>query len=186
MVALLKKRRPDLVVPEATWRKPWVVHCTPWGNGADAVLQYLARYVFRIAITSSRIVALDDSGVTIRYRERTSGRWLRTRLRGDEFMRRFLQHVLPKGLHKVRYYGLWHPSWREQAARARLVLLLQQPAPRSTWPAAEVTDQATDQSFNDAAVSHNTASGTPRVCPYCKLGHLVCIGQLYPKQATGP
>jgi hypothetical protein len=96
MQALLKKRRPDLVVPEAVWRKPWVVHCTAWGNGADAVLQYLARYVFRIAITSSRIVGLDDNGVTIRHRVRASGRWLRTRLRGHEFMRRFLQHVLPR------------------------------------------------------------------------------------------
>ena len=186
MVALLKKRRPDLVVPEAMWRKPWVVHCTAWGNGADAVLQYLARYVFRIAITSSRIVSLDDSGVTIRHRERASGRWLRTRLSGHEFMRRFLQHVLPKGLHKVRYYGLWHPSRREQAARARLLLLLQQPAPCSAWPAAEATDQATDRLIDDATVSHNTTSGPPRVCPCCKLGHLVCIGQLYPKQATGP
>jgi hypothetical protein len=101
-------------------------------------------------------------------------------------MRRFLQHVLPKGLHKVRYYGLWHPSRREQAARACLLLLLQQPAPCSAWPAAEATDQATDRSIDDATVSHNTASGTPRVCPCCKLGHLVCIGQLYPKQATGP
>ena len=101
--------------------------CTAWGDGADAVLEYLARYVYRVAITNGRIVGLDDTGVTIRHKERASGRWLNVRLTGHEFMRRFLQHVLPKGLHKIRYYGLWHPSRREQAARARLLLQLDQP-----------------------------------------------------------
>ena len=126
--AALAKRRPDLVLPEAAWRKPWVVHCTSWGDGAEAVLEYVARYVHRVAITNNRIDDLDDAGVTIRHKERTSGRWVHTRLSGHEFMRRFLQHVLPKGLHKIRYFGLWHPSQREQAARARLLLQLDRPA----------------------------------------------------------
>ena len=50
MRAALAKRRPDLVLPKAAWRKPWVIHCTAWGDGAEAVLRYLARYVFRVAI----------------------------------------------------------------------------------------------------------------------------------------
>ena len=86
------------------------------GDGAEAVLRYLARYVFRVAITESRIVGLDDTGVTIRHKHRASGRWRKTCLHGHEFMRRFLQHVLPKGFHKVRYSGLWHPSRRDAAA----------------------------------------------------------------------
>src|SRR5262245_7257375 len=105
MRAALAKRRPDLVLPKAAWRKPWVIHCTAWGDGAEAVLRYLARYLFRVAITEGRIVGLDDDGVTIRHKHRASGRWHTTRLSGHEFMRRFLQHVLPKGLHKVRYSG---------------------------------------------------------------------------------
>src|SRR5580700_4540581 len=118
--------------------KPWVVDCTAWGEGDEAVLRYLARYVFRIAITNSRIVGLDDKGVTIRHKDRKSMQWRTTRLSGHEFMRRFLQHVLPKGLHKVRYYGLWHPSRREHAKRARLMLLLDRPAtPSPATPAAE-------------------------------------------------
>ena len=179
--AALAKRRPDLVLPEAAWRKPWVAHCTAWGDGADAVLQYLARYVFRVAITNNRILGLDDTGVTIRHKERASGRWLRTRLTGHEFMRRFLQHVLPKGLHKVRYYGLWHPSRREQAARVRQMLQLAQPvATCAVTPAADATDRAPD------AASGNTSSQPARICPCCKQGRLVRIGQLYPKQASGP
>ena len=71
------------------------------------MLHYLARYVFRIAITNARIVGLEDAGVTFEYRDRGTGR--RTcRLSGEVFMRRFLQHVLPRGFHKVRYFGLWH------------------------------------------------------------------------------
>ena len=64
MRAALAKRRPDLVLPKADWRKPWVIHCTAWGDGAEAVLRYLARYVFRVAITEGRIVRLDDDGAT--------------------------------------------------------------------------------------------------------------------------
>ena len=179
--AALEKRRPDLVVPVEVWKKPWVVHCTAWGNGADAVLRYLARYVFRVAITNNRIVGLDDTGVTIRHKDRTAGRWLTTRLSGHEFLRRFLQHVLPKGLHKVRYYGLWHPSRREHAARARLMLqLTQAAAPCATPQSPETTDRTA------GAASEHTSSEPVRICPCCRQGHLVRVGRLYPKQATGP
>jgi hypothetical protein len=69
---LLAKRRPDLVVPKAAWGKPWVVHATAGGEGEEDVLRNLAHYVFRVAITNSRIVSLDDNGVTIRHKHRNS------------------------------------------------------------------------------------------------------------------
>ena len=96
--AALQKSRPDLVLPDAAWSKPWVVHCTTWGEGEQAVLDYLARYVFRVAVTNTRIVAVDDQAVTIRHKHRKSNRGRTSRIPGLEFMRRFLQHVLPKGL----------------------------------------------------------------------------------------
>ncbi len=71
--AALQESRPDLVVPDAAWSKPWVVHCTPWGEGEQAVLDYLARYVFRVAITNARIVGLDDEAVTLRHTNPTDG-----------------------------------------------------------------------------------------------------------------
>ena len=95
------------------------------------MLDYLARYVFRVAITNTRITGLDDHTVTIRYKQRKSSRWRTCRIAGDEFIRRFLQHVLPKGFHKVRYFGLWHPANRDLAARARLLLLLDRPTHRN-------------------------------------------------------
>ena len=105
----------------------WILHVTAWGNGEQAVLDYLARYVFRIALTNARIVGLDDQTVSIQYKERKTGRPRTCRLSGDEFMRRFLQHVLPRGFHKVRYFGLWHPAQRHNAARVRQMLQLQAP-----------------------------------------------------------
>ncbi|MDH3673718.1 MAG: IS91 family transposase [Gammaproteobacteria bacterium] len=179
--AALEKRRPDLVVPPAVWSKPWVVHCTTWGDGAEAVLRYLARYVFRVAITNNRIVGLDDSGVTIRHKHRASGQWRNTRLSGQEFIRRFLQHVLPKGLHKVRYYGLWHHSRRDHAARVQLMLRLQRPV--SACHNAAPLDTSKDAPDHSA---HLAPPDRPRICPCCQFGHLVRTQRLYPKQVRGP
>jgi hypothetical protein len=179
--AALAKRRPDLVLPKAAWGKPWVVDCTAWGEGDEAVLRYLARYVFRIAITNSRIVGLDDKGVTIRHKDRKSMQWRTTRLSGQEFMRRFLQHVLPKGLHKVRYFGLWHPTRREHAARARLLLRLE----RTAAPSRDARPTETAEQ-TPAASAADDRRLEPRICPRCKERHLVRVGWLYPRQTRGP
>ena len=176
--ALLTKKRPDLIAPDAAWSKPWVVHITHWGQGKQAVLRYLARYVFRIAITNTRIVALGERTVTIRYRQRKSSRWRTCRLQGHEFLRRFLQHVLPKGFHKIRYSGLWHPSRRDSAAQARLLLELTHTTP----PAAEAA-ASTDRKVRDQGTAN---SAQPRVCPHCRQGHLIYIRRLTPKNALAP
>lgn len=171
--AALAKSRSDLVLPEAAWSKPWVVHCTPWGTGEQAALDYLARYVFRIAITNSRIVGLDDQTVTFRYKQRKSNRWRACRVEGMEFMRRFLQHVLPKGLHKVRYFGLWHPTKREDAARARLMLQLDQPVQLRPAKAAETAFQP-------------ARPGAEHACPCCRLGRLRFVREISPRWAQAP
>src|SRR5450432_388999 len=111
--ALLQRKLPKLAIPDAVWRNDWILQVTARGNGEQAVLDYLAHYVFRIALTNARIVGLDDETVTIQYNDRKTGRARTCRLGGGEFMRRFLQHVLPRGLHKVRYFGLWHPAQRD-------------------------------------------------------------------------
>src|SRR6202453_3846409 len=175
--AALQKKRPDLVLPDAAWSKPWVVDCTPWGEGEQAVLDYLARYVFRVAITNTRIVGLDDQAVTIRHKHRKSNRWRMSRIPGQEFMRRFLQHVLPKGLHKVRYFGLWHPAKRKEAARARLLLLLDR---QTMQPRGQIGADAADPSADPKT------SDDPRVCPCCRKGLLLFVRQLSPKRAQGP
>ena len=100
-------------VPQAVWEKEWVVHCQPVGTGVTA-LRYLAPYIFRVAIGNSRILKLADGKVTFRYRKTDTGTLRTCTLPVEEFIRRFLQHVLPKGFVKVRYYGFLASGCRPQ------------------------------------------------------------------------
>jgi hypothetical protein len=98
----------------ATWLAPlrrceWVVYAKRPFAGPEAVLAYLSRYTHRVAISNSRLVALDERGVTFRwkdYRAKGNTRYKTMTLGADEFMRRFLLHVLPGGFHRIRHYGL--------------------------------------------------------------------------------
>jgi hypothetical protein len=177
--ALLQRKRPDLVIPDVVWRVPWILHVTAWGNGEQAVLDYLARYVFRIALTNARIVGLDDQTVTVQYKERKTGRPRICRLSGEEFMRRFLQHVLPRGFHKVRYFGLWHPAHRRSAARIRQMLQLQ---------ASPKLDPSQDPNVPPLALpdAEPVPPIEPMICPHCHQGRLIFIRRLTPQQAMGP
>lgn len=180
--AMLRRKRPDLVISDAAWRTRWILHVTAWGNGEQAVLDYLARYVFRVALTNARIVGLDDQTVTIQYKERKTGHRRTCRLSGHEFMRRFLQHVLPRGFHKVRYSGLWHPAQRHNAARVRQMLQLQ--APPEPAPPEEFVLPPSDQSGAEPMPAIE-----PRICPHCHQGRLVFTRVLTrhsPRQAMAP
>lgn len=94
----------DLIDP-SVWSKDWVVHSKAVGDGR-ASLKYLAPYVFRVAISNARILSYDNHQVTFRYRKSGSNRLRRITLDAMEFIRRFLQHVLPHGFMKIRHYGL--------------------------------------------------------------------------------
>lgn len=86
---------------------PWVVYSKPPFGGPEQVLKYLARYTHRVAIGNSRILAIDDTSVTFRCRDRAQGDRTRSvTLPGVEFLRRFLLHALPRGLQRIRHYGL--------------------------------------------------------------------------------
>jgi len=103
-------------IPAPVWNVDWNVNCQAVGNG-QATLKYLARYVFKVAISDQRIVGFDDTHVTFRYRKVHSNRPRTLRLTAFEFIHRFLQHVLPEGFMKVRSFGFLSPSFamsREQ------------------------------------------------------------------------
>ena len=119
--AALKKTALFDQVPSQVWQQAWVVHCQPVGSGA-AALKYLAPYIFRVAISHRRILKVEEGQVTFRYRENDTCRWKSCTLPAEEFIRRFLQHVLPKGFQKVRYYGLFSSSQRHRLAQARRLL----------------------------------------------------------------
>src|SRR5208283_3463807 len=177
--AMLRQKCPDVIIPDAVWRKRWILHVTAWGNGEQAVLDYLARYVFRVALTNARIVSLDDEAVTIQYKERKTGRSRTCRLSGHEFMRRFLQHVLPRGFHKVRYFGLWHPAQRHNAARVRQMLQLQA-TPKFDPPLDFVAPPLVPPDAKPPPPIE------PMICPHCRQGRLIFIRRLSPQKAMGP
>jgi len=108
----LKKEGLYEQIPKTVWNKDWVVHIQPVGTGQSA-LKYLAPYIFRVAISNRNILALKEDQVTFRYTDAESKQEKRLTLPAQEFIRRFLQHVLPKGFIKVRYYGFLATSKQE-------------------------------------------------------------------------
>jgi hypothetical protein len=108
-LAALGDRRAFLQHLSPVRKKNWVVYAKPPFTGPQAVLAYLSRYTHRVAILNSRLVHFDETGVTLRYknyRNDVADRQQLMTLAADEFIRRFLIHVLPKGFHLIRHYGL--------------------------------------------------------------------------------
>jgi len=122
-------------------KNEWVVYAKRPFGGPDAVLSYLSRYTHRVAISNRRLVSADQHQVTFRYKDYRADhaeRWKTMRLTPQEFIRRFLSHVLPKGFHRIRHYGLLANGNRAQnIARARELLAV--PAPVTESEAEEPT-----------------------------------------------
>jgi hypothetical protein len=116
----------------------WVVYAKRPFAGPAAVLAYLSRYTHRVAIANSRLIAFDDNGVTFRwkdYRAKGRQRHKRMTLASDEFIRRFLIHVLPSGFHRIRHYGLFANGGRaENLARVRDLLAVAAPKDEPSDP----------------------------------------------------
>jgi hypothetical protein len=110
----------------------WVVYCKAPFAGPEQVLRYLSRYTHRVAISNRRLVAADSEAIAFRWKDyRVNGpdRWKTMRLHPNEFIRRFLRHVLPKGFHRIRHYGLFASTNRaESIATARELLNVAPPA----------------------------------------------------------
>ena len=135
----------------------WVVYCKPPFAGPVEVLRYLSRYTHRVAISNRRLLTADDGSVAFRwkdYREDGLARWKTMTLAPAEFIRRFLVHVLPKGFHRIRHYGLLANGNRSEAiAAARTLLGVAVAAPAADAPAT--TD------------SEPQAQILPTPCPCC-------------------
>ena len=117
----LKKSELFAAVAPRVWHKDWVVHSEAVGSGQQA-FQYLAPYIFRVAISNNRISSLDHGHVTFYYKESATDQLKRCTVTAQEFIRRFLQHVLPNRFIKVRYYGLLSPAHRQLLHQARQLL----------------------------------------------------------------
>jgi hypothetical protein len=139
----------------------WYVHVKEPFAGPEAVLTYLSRYTHRIAISNRRLVSADSNHVAFRYKDYRAdhrNRWKTMTLTAHEFIRRFLSHVLPKGFHRIRHYGLFANANRaDNIARARELLNTQMPA----------EDNAADAALDEARVLNFS-------CPCCG-GRMIII-----------
>jgi hypothetical protein len=135
----LKKASLFAQVNQRVWKKDWLVDCAPVGSGAQA-FKYLAPYIFRVAISNRRLRKLENGNLTFSYKESATDQVKHCTVTAAEFIRRFLQHVLPPRFIKVRYYGLLSPSHRRQFAQARKLLapkpLLEAPKKLAPAPAS--------------------------------------------------
>lgn len=158
------------LVPPSVWsqHKKWVVHAQPAGRG-EKVLEYLARYVFRIALTNSRLEQFHNGQVTFRYRDNRTQQIQRLTLPQGQFLARFLQHLLPKGFAKVRHYGL--AASASEARREQTRALLQPTIPPKLASATNASS-ATD--------------ALPTPCSYCRLGRLIYLGTVGPRKKIPP
>ena len=151
-------------------RSKWVVYAKPpFDGGPKTVLTYLSRYTHRVAISNSRLIALDDKGVTFKckdYRAKGRNPWTTMTLAPSEFIRRFLIHVLPSGFHRIRHYGLFANGRRaENLARARELLNL--PPPQDQCEPTTEADQP---------------PSLPQPCPNCG-GPMIVIDTFDPGHA---
>jgi hypothetical protein len=147
-------------------RRKWYVYSKRPFGGPEAVLAYLSRYTHRVAISNRRLIAFDQNGVTFSYKDYRGDGRARSKvmtLATNEFIRRFLSHVLPKGFHRIRYYGLLaKSSCAENLARARQLL-----------------DVPIPQALPDDSGSSNEPSTTAHPCPCCG-GRMIIIETFAP------
>lgn len=169
---LARKALPALDIPDSIWNKEWVVYSKPAVQGVEKVLNYLARYVHRVAITNRRILSVDNGGIQFQYKDSRETVWKTMALPPREFIRRFLQHVLPQRFHKVRYYGLYSPANRHLLMQARK--LLEDPETDKKKPPVE------------EKILINAQDSRQMLCPVCKTGHLYFIGTVPPKVRDPP
>jgi hypothetical protein len=145
--------RNHIALEQSAWQKPWVVFCEPSFGKPEHVMGYLGQYIHRIAISNQRILKVTDSHVTFRYKDYHHNKQSKIlRLTGEEFLRRFCLHILPRRFVKIRYYGIYSSRFRRQHKTDKLVIIAKE----------EPVERLKRLTGFDA-----------RQCPVCKQGKLM-------------
>lgn len=142
---------------DSCYQQKWVVYCKPPFGNVEKVISYLGRYTHRVAISNHRILSLEEGKVCFRWRDYAHGNQTKfMTLDAEEFIRRFLLHILPNGFRKIRHYGLF--ASRNKETRLSLCRrLTSTPLPTPTLSASVLLEKRLGQDFN--------------LCPCCKMGH---------------
>ena len=151
--------------------REWVVYAKKPFAGPQQVLDYVGRYTHRVAISNNRILNIEDGLVTFRYKDYRDGSQQRTMtLAADEFIRRFLLHVLPEGFHRIRYYGFFGARYRkEKLEQCRQLLGMVPREPESKMAELDYRDRY--QALTGSSLWE---------CPACHRGRMIVIGEIPP------
>jgi hypothetical protein len=157
--------------------RPWVVYAKPPWGGPEQVLKYLSRYTHRVAISNQRLVFVGNGLVRFRYKDYAAGGAAKImELRAEEFLRRFLLHIVPPRFVRIRHFGLLaHRARQEKLARCRHLLAV---------VAAAVTSALPTQ--NDETPAAGAPAATPARCPACGGGPLRVVAVLAPQRGIPP
>lgn len=161
------------------YEKEWVVNIQAPLGKPDKILEYLSRYVFRIAITDRRIVEVKNGNVLFSWKDYRTNRFRKMKLDTDEFIRRFLLHVLPGGFFKVRYYGIFSSRYRKQNIETAKAILKQE--------ALDLKEEALEDGIQTwekqdtiwSEILKTLTNYKKPNCPECKKGHLRFAGVVY-------
>ena len=153
------------------WNAEWVVYAKRPFAGPAQVLDYVGRYTHRVAISNNRLVSMDDGKVRFRWKDyRDDNRQKTMTLQAEEFIRRFLIHVLPGGFHRIRYYGFLGNRYRkDKLARCRELIGMSKLEPKAA--AADKDYRATYETLTGVSLYQ---------CPVCHRGHMVLFRALQP------
>jgi len=168
-LALLADPRPFTDWLRAARKTDWVVYSKPPFGGPEQVLDYLGRYTHRVAISNHRLVGLENGKVTFQWKDYSHGNRIRLMtLDADEFIRRFLLHVLPKRFMRMRHYGLL--SNRDRAQKlATCRKLIEQTAPPAASPRSTVDSKSRYEALTGQCLD---------ICPSCHLGRMLCFEEI--------
>jgi predicted Zn-ribbon and HTH transcriptional regulator len=149
-------------------KKKWVVYCKPPFGGPEQVLQYLGRYTHRIAISNHRLVSLENGKVTFRWKDYRNGGCQKMTLTAQEFIRRFLMHVVPSGFVRIRHYGFLANRNRETS----LSLIRSRVATQTAATSSDTVPPNLSETLpNDDSWNR---------CPVCKQGNMLRVALLFP------
>jgi hypothetical protein len=175
----LRDRERFLAYLDPVQRKAWVVYAKKPFAGPEQVLDYVGRYTHRVAISNNRLLSLEDGQVTFKWKDYRDDDAQKTMtLPAEEFIRRFLLHVLPSGFHRIRYFGFMGNRYRaENLDKCRRLLHMSPPTPPGDPPKSETPVDYRDRCEALTGVSL-------RECPVCQKGHMVVVKMLAPLRRT--
>ena len=142
------------------YKKEWIVYCKEPFKNANCVIQYLGRYTHRVAISNERIIAVTEDDVTFKWRDyKDKNKMKEMTVKIEEFIRRFLLHILPPNFMKIRYYGILGNRNKKKKLLKCKLLTKTKIYKNKKFPALELLKQTLGKDFN--------------ICPLCKKGHLL-------------